>query len=297
VSTLIDHPPVVVEADPVLPRHVYVLSMVLAVVAWITAALTFFLPDILLGPAVTNGNARGTALVVMALAVPMLLIAVALASRGSTRAIFALLGSVFYLGYNAFLFLFMTPFNRLFLLNVALLSLSVFTALALTLGCDRERLLDPRKRFPHRQLAILVWVIVALNAAAWLAEIVPAIIGPDPLVMVEGTGVATNAIYIQDLAVWLPLMGLAAWGLWNQRSMGVLLTGSWLFFGVIEAIGIAVDQWFGHQADPTSPLASVTTAVAVMGVLLLVNLFGVFYYLRAGQRLLTATTVNRRRTT
>ena len=285
MSTLVDHPPVVVEADPLLPRHVYVLSMVLAVLAWITAALTFFLPDILLGPAVTNGNARGTALVVMVLAVPTLLIAVASASKGSTRAVFALLGSVFYLGYNAFLFLFLTPFNRLFLLNVALLSLSVFTTLALALGCDRERILDPKKQFPHRPLAFLVWVIVALNAAAWLAEIVPAIVGPDPLAMVEGTGVATNAIYIQDLAVWLPLMALAAWGLWNERSMGVLLTGSWLFFGVIEAIGIAVDQWFGYQADPTSPLATVTTAVAVMGVLLLINLLGVLYYLRAGRRI------------
>lgn len=44
---------------PRLPRTAYVLSTLLAVVAAITCAATVFVPDILRGPAVMNGSARG----------------------------------------------------------------------------------------------------------------------------------------------------------------------------------------------------------------------------------------------
>ena len=66
-----------------LGPHVYVLSLALAVIAAAASALTFFVPGILLGPAVSNGNARGTALVILLLAIPVLLLAIWLERRGS----------------------------------------------------------------------------------------------------------------------------------------------------------------------------------------------------------------------
>jgi hypothetical protein len=48
------------------------LSGALAAVAAVAAALTCFVPGVLRGPAVMNGSARGTALVVLCLAVPIL---------------------------------------------------------------------------------------------------------------------------------------------------------------------------------------------------------------------------------
>jgi hypothetical protein len=46
---------------------------------------------------------------------------------------------------------------------------------------------------------------------------------------------------------------------------------------VIEAISVAVDQWFGHAADPASPVASavmtpVFAVVALVGLVPLVAL-------------------------
>ena len=106
-----------VPRSDLLPPHVYALSVTLAIVGGVTAALTFFLPDVLTGPAVTNGNARGTALVMLALAIPVLGLSIWRERLGSSRARFLWLGSLFYLGYNAFLLLFLTPFNSLFLLS------------------------------------------------------------------------------------------------------------------------------------------------------------------------------------
>ena len=281
MTTTLDRAPAVPEKenDHSLPRHVFVLSLVLAVVAAVTAALTYFIPDILTGPPVTNGNARGTALVMMSVAVPVLPLSVWMAARGSWRAMYFWMGSVFYLAYNAFLLLFLTPFNRLFLLNVATASLALFAGLSLFLAFDSHQLLEKMRKPPFRGLAVFIWLIVAVNAAAWLNEVVPAILADDPLSLVDGLGVGTNAIYVQDLAFWLPVMALAAWGVWNGRSMGVFLTGSWLFFGILESIGVAVDQWYGHQADPTSSFASIE-AIYVMGALAVINAIGFYFYIR-----------------
>ncbi|HKY48039.1 MAG TPA: hypothetical protein VJQ79_08690 [Acidimicrobiia bacterium] len=262
-----------------ISRHVYALSIGLAIVGGVTAALTFAFPYVLTGPPVTNGNARGTALVVFGLATPLLVFSIWWHRRGSWRARFLWLGSLFYLGYNAFLFLFLTPFNSLFLLYVATLSLALFAIFALVLAGRGFPSTSQIRRIPVRGLAVFVWAIVALNALAWLQVVVPAVLSDDPTSFLDGLGVATNAIYVQDLAVWLPVMAVAAWWMWNRRPRGVLLTGSWLAFGILEGIGIAVDQWFGHEADPGSPHASLEVIPMMVG-LAIVNLVGLYFYLR-----------------
>ena len=266
-----------------LGTHVYVLSLALAVIAAAASALTFFAPGILLGPAVSNGNARGTALVILVLAIPVLLLAMWFERRGSWRGVFVWLGALFYLVYNAFLFLFLTPFNSLFLLYITFQSLALFSTFALVRAVDPGRTIDSMRRLPVKGLAIFVWTIVVLNAMAWLQEVVPAIVAEDPASFLEGLGVATNAVYVQDLAFWLPLMTVAAWWMWHRRPLGILLTGSWLVFGAIESVGIAVDQWFGHRADPLSPHAS-DSVIPMMVALAIVNLIGVYFYLRRERR-------------
>ena len=266
-----------------LGTHVYVLSLALAVIAAAASALTFFAPGILLGPAVSNGNARGTALVILVLAIPVLLLAMWFERRGSWRGVFVWLGALFYLVYNAFLFLFLTPFNSLFLLYITFQSLALFSTFALVRAVDPGRTIDSMRRLPVKGLAIFVWTIVVLNAVAWLQVVAPAVVAENPASFLEGLGVATNAVYVQDLAFWLPLMSVAAWWMWHRRPLGILLTGSWLVFGAIESVGIAVDQWFGHRADPLSPHAS-DSVIPMMVALAIVNLIGVYFYLRRERR-------------
>ena len=70
---------------PVLSRRgaAYWLSGLLAVTATVNCLLTFLVPGILRGTAVMNGSARGTALAVLLLGVPVLAVSMAPAWAGS----------------------------------------------------------------------------------------------------------------------------------------------------------------------------------------------------------------------
>jgi hypothetical protein len=258
----------------------YWLSTALVAVAAVATAAILFLPGILRGTAVMNGSARGTALVALLVAVPILVLSMLAVARGSVRALVAWLGAVAYLLYNAVLFLLATPFNSLFLLYAGMFALSTWSAVTVLHKMDvpaiAERF-DPG--LPARALAIYVWVIALLNAAAWLVQVVPGVLTSEPPAFLAGTGLTTNPIYAQDLSFWLPLAAVAAFWLWRRRPWGYVLVGALLTFWLMESIGVAVDQTFGHAADPASPVAS-AAMVPLFAVLGLVGLVPVFFYYR-----------------
>jgi hypothetical protein len=249
-----------------------------AVANALAAGATFFVSDLLTGPAVTNAQARGTSLVMLAIALPTLIVSTWLASRGSWRGLLFAIGSLAYLAYNDFLLLFATPFNPLFLVYVAAMSLTGF-ALATTIGTtDQAAVAERCPRVPVRGIAIYAWVVAFLNALVWLRTIVPATFAPDPMAFLADSGVATNPVFVEDLTFWLPGAALIGVLLWTRRSLGFVLGGGWLVYGLIEAIGVATDQWLGTIADPGTTQASmegVGLFVAV-GLIALVPLFFFF---------------------
>lgn len=261
-----------------LARSTYWLSGALALATAAAAAATFFIPGVLRGPAVMNGSARGTALVVLVVAIPALLLSMRAAAAGSVRALIVWLGAIAYIAYQAVLFTFETPFNQLFLLYLAMFSLSFWSVFTVLRQLDLESL--PARfssKLPVRGLATYALIIVVLNALAWLRNVVPGVLSSTPPTWLDGTGTTTNAIYVQDLAFWLPLTAVAAVWLWRRRPWGYLLVGSILTYWVMESVGVAVDQWFGHFADPSSTVVSVVM-VPAFGVLALVGLIPLYIY-------------------
>jgi hypothetical protein len=235
----------------------YWLSAALGLAAAAGSLLTFTVPALLRGTAVMNGSARGTALVVLLAGVPALACSMLLAARGSAAAVITWLGSAGFLLYNSLMFVFATPANRLFPLYLVMLGLSAWSAGALLWQADVAALgalFSPRT--PVRGIAVYLWATVALNAAAWLVRIVPAVVRGGPPGYLRGTGLTTNVVYVQDLALWLPLLAVAAAWLWRHRPWGYLLGGAGLVLWVLESASIAADQWYGHAADLASPVAS-----------------------------------------
>jgi hypothetical protein len=261
-----------------LARSTFWLSGALALVTALAAAATFFITGMLRGPAVMNGSARGTALVVLVVAIPALLLSMRATAAGSVRALIVWMGAIAYIAYQAVLFIFATPFNQLFLLYLAMFSLSFWSVVSILRQVDLESLRARfSRRLPVRGLATYALIMVVLNALAWLRNVVPGVLSSTPPSWLDGTGMSTNPIYVQDLAFWLPLTAVAAILLWRRRPWGYLVIGSILTYWVIESVGVAVDQWFGHAADPSSTVVSVVM-VPAFGVLALVGLIPLYIY-------------------
>lgn len=234
------------------------LGIALATAATASAAGTAF-ADVLSGPDVMQGSARGTALVMLAVAVPVLVASMASAHRGSDRATIWWLGSTAYLLYNIVLLLFGTPFNALFLFYEATLGLAIASLIALLRRAHRAgvpaRLASALRGAPVRACAAFLAFVAVANALVWLKVVVPELGSTQPAFL-EGTGLTTNPIYVQDLAFWLPTALLAAWWMWQRLPVGYLLGTAYLAFWFIEGIGVAVDQYVGSSADPSSTVAT-----------------------------------------
>ena len=131
-------------------------------------------------------------------------------------------------------------------------------------------------RMPARPLAAVAAALVLANGYAWLSQIVPATVSNDPASLLKDTGLLTNPVFVQDLAVWLPLLATAAMATWNRRPWGLLVVGALLGMFVLESVSIATDQWFGARADPLSESASLSAvpAFAALAVITALPLAG-----------------------
>jgi hypothetical protein len=270
-ETMLSAPPALAPVAGTQPgRATSLLGVALATVTAVAAAATFFVDGVLRGPAVMQGSARGTALVMLSVATPALLISIRWARGGSERAVLIWLGVTGYLVYNAVMLLFGTPFNRLFLLYEAVLCLGIGSLIAVLGTLDVPGLADRMRQAPARGVAVYLAVVAVGNLLVWLRAVVPGLGAADSPAFLDGTGLPTNPIYVQDLAFWLPLALLGAAWLWQRRPWGYLIAGALSWMWLVEAIGVATDQWFGTHADPTSPVAS-TAGVYLFAVLAMVD--------------------------
>jgi hypothetical protein len=265
-------------------RTPYVSCSALALVVALAAGLTMAIPSLLHGAAVSNGNLRGTTAALFAVGLPVLIVAMIGTARGSARAFVVWLGTLGYLIYQAILLCFATPMNNLFLFYVAYLGLAVWSTVMLLRATHLDAFAARLSRtVPARVTGAMALVIVVLNAVAWLSQIVPAVLSSRPTSVLDGTGLVTDPVYVQDLAIWLPLLATAAVACWRRQSWGLLITAAMLALFVLESISISVDQWFGSLADPASSVSSMSMVPAFAVVAAITAAF-LAWFLRAVDR-------------
>jgi len=242
------------------------LSSALSVVSAMTGLVTVFVPRVLRDPPAFAGNARGTYVVILLVALPAMAAAMRAAARGSLRARFVWLGCVGYLLYNAVISCFALRFNELFLSYVATLSLSVWSLVAV-LRCIHVPSLPLRisHRLPARALGGYLIATSVAFALLWSMDVIPAMVSGSIPASLRGTGLPTNTVQVLDFAFTLPLSMAAGVWVWRRRPWGMLLAGAMLVLLELESVSVATDQWFGHLADPTQSAAAVPLFIVLAG--------------------------------
>ena len=220
-------------------------------------------------------QARGTDLVTLFIAVPLLLAALVISSRGSVVAQIVVLGGLAYLVYTYAIFAFQVVVNPLTPTHLAILGLSTW-AIALwvpSLGPDVTRV---GQTLPRRTTAGFLTLVTVLFAGLWLGQIASAITSGTLPAAVADLSLPTSAVYALDLAFVLPVLALAALLLMRRHPAGPPLALGALVFSVLMALSIlgllAIEVAKGELADPSIPfafgaIAAIAAALAVRGLM------------------------------
>ncbi len=175
--------------------------------------------------------------VTLAVGIPLLIAALVIFQRGKLRGKLLLSGTLAYFLYTYASYAFGAAFNVLFLVYVALFTLSLFAFILTLMTIDVPTLPQHfSPRLPRRGIAVFLFAIGGFLLMAWLGRIVPALVASQPPIGLESN--TTLFIQVLDLGLIVPAAFLSGVLLWKQSAWGYLLASVVLIKGF--TLGIAV---------------------------------------------------------
>jgi hypothetical protein len=255
-------------------RACYQASALVGLLLAVAAGMGLFVPGIYQdNTAFAAAALRGTDLVSLAVALPVLTGSLLWARRGSRRAVLIWLGTLGYVVYT-YLYSFAIAWNRLFLVYVVLLSLSGFTLAGALAAIDPSELAGRfTNRTPVRAVGGFLWLIGGILGVMELAQVVPALLAGHVPEVVTVSGHPTGVIYLLDLGLVVPLMLLAGSWLRAHRPWGYVAAAILLVKGVTVGLGLLSSNLFGYlmHTQTDGPLLGLWALLAIGSLLLLVR--------------------------
>jgi hypothetical protein len=196
-------------------------------------------------PVLAAAQAIPQDVVTLVVAIPLLLVALRLYHQGRVRGQLLLAGTLGYFLYTYTSMAFGASFNPLFLVYVALFSLSLFAFIMAMVTVDLATLPSHfTEKLPRRGIAAFMFASAGFLVLMWLGRIVPALLTGAPPVGLESN--TTLFIQVMDLGLVVPLMVLAGVLLLRRHPLGYLLAAvgqlKFATFG-IALVAMIIGQW------------------------------------------------------
>jgi hypothetical protein len=203
------------------------------------------------------GQVYGMDLIVLLVALPLLVLSVRAASRGSARGLFGWGGALMYLAYWYHFLLGGVAFGPAYLLYLTVVGSSLLSLGVLGARLDVERIAHRfRQRMPVRSIAalMLIGAGVFVVAGAWDMS--------DQLREWALLDSATRAVYSVDFTIMLPATILAGILLWRRQSWGYVLAGPLLINAALSAMTLMVAMIALLREDVPVHLGAAAFAIA-----------------------------------
>lgn len=215
-------------------------------------------------------------LVTLVLGLPLLAVSFWLTRRGSLRGRLLLAGTLGFILYTYISMCFGAAYNKLFLVYVALFSLSLFAFILSMMSFDLKNL--PARfseKLPRGWIAGLLFFAAAFLSLAWLGRIAPTVLQDQTPLLENATSMF---IQVMDLGVIVPLCVLSGILLLRRSAWGYLLASVGLM--KFLSLGVAVSLMGLNMARVGVPVSAMelfvfpTIALAnlVMAALLIKNI-------------------------
>lgn len=220
-----------------LPRP-YRIATLATLGLTVVATAVGLLTDVYRDPQALLSQALGQDALTLVVAVPALAVSLSLARRGSLRGYVAWLGVTGYLLYTYATYSFMTTFNELYFVYVALFALTLYAFVGGILRLDPDRVKRAFGDRPVYGYVVYFLLAVGLTAMAWLSDLVPALLEGTRPEALAGTGLPSPVVQSLDFGVLLPALALTAYWLRKRRAWAYVATGVLLV--KVTTLGLAV---------------------------------------------------------
>jgi hypothetical protein len=182
------------------------------------ASVAGFVPGVYHDPAPLVAQSHGQDLATLVFGVPVLMVGLRRALRGSVRGRLVAIGALGYLLYTYVVYAFDAVLNPATLLYIGVVGCATWSLFNLVPGLDESQVgASLGQRLPRRPTAAFLFAIAAIFGLLWLGQIFQAAIsGGRPQALIDA-GWPTSPIYVLDLALVLPLTLLTAIRLVTSR--------------------------------------------------------------------------------
>lgn len=256
-------------------RASYVLSAVIAAIMVVASAAGLLVDGLYRDGPWAREALRGGDFVTLVLAAPLLIASLILSMRGSRRAQPVWLAMLGYSVYNYAYYVFGAKFNDIFLLHIALLSMSIFA-----LACALPNLDIAAIAARLRTTRVARWVggfLVLVGAAQgglWIFLVLRFALTGELLEDIPVSG--QHLVFALDLSLLAPTLVLAGVLLYQRTSMGFVLGTAVSVFGAVYQLNLMLAGVFQANADvrgvkafPLESIVLTTVFVAAAAVLVL----------------------------
>lgn len=256
----------------------YVLASVTTIILTVVATIVGLLvPDFYRDATVLLPQLYGQDLLTLAVAVPVLAVSLYYAVYGSLRGYVVWLGATGYLLYTYASYAFLTAFNELYLVYVALFALTLLTLVGGLTRLDvraLKRAFSDHSVWPYVVFQALIAVLIALM---WLSEVGPASLAGTRPPSIAETDLPVPVIQSLDLGVVVPSFVVSTYMLWQRRAWGYAFTGVLLVKGT--TLGLAVLAMIVFMLRDGQPVPLIQIMVFV--ILSLISLGLVIQFVRS----------------
>ncbi|MCU7547668.1 hypothetical protein OCK74_01020 [Chitinophagaceae bacterium LB-8] len=230
-------------------RSAYRLTIVIVILALVASIGGLLIKGLYHDNLFVNTAWRGTDLVTLIIALPLLIVSLIFSMRGSQRAQLVWLGMVDYMLYNYAFYLFGSAFNAFFLVYVAIFTLSIFTLIFGLLSIDVEAIGWKFKNgVPAKWISGYMFLLAFGLLSVYTTQIyqfISADIVPSIIIM---TGHPTSIVFALDLSLLVPPLILGGIWLWKRLDWGFILAGILLSKGAVYPLSLALGAHFAADA-------------------------------------------------
>ena len=219
----------------------------------------------------------GTDIVTLLIGIPLLITGIVLSRKGTMRGQLLLTGALGYFLYTYGAMCFLTAFNPLFLVYVALFSLSLFGFILSIKNLDADEVMRHiSDRFPRRVVATFFIIVAVFLSLAWLGLVASSSLTWTPPAGLESA--ITMVIQALDLGVIVPTSFITASLLIKKQAWGYALSSVLLL--KILTMGAALIAMIismilaGVEVDPVTSAIFVIICISgiILGIITLKNI-------------------------